>query len=102
MVLSQLQTLKPMLGTQFKTRVKFVVLCFTHKLTTSLVRYEYYDKYGIGERDFDACFEMGDSSEVIQAVLKRLGSSAQDIIDREMGQGSYQQWLDSVPPKSLF
>ena len=102
MVLLQLKTLKPTLGSCFSSRVKFVVLCLTHQLTTGVVRYEYYDSHGIGERDFDTCFEMNDASIVMREVIKRLGSSAESIIDRELGQGTYQHWLDIDPQKSMF
>ena len=102
MVLTQLQALKPDLGTSFNKRVKFVLLCFTHELTRSVIRYEHYDTYGIGERDFDTCFEMFDGIEVSQQIIKQLGSSAEMIIDREMGQGTYKKWLEILPQKSLF
>lgn len=102
MVLSQLQALKPDLGTSFNKRVKFALLCFTHELTRSVIRYEHYDTYGVGERDFDTCFEMGDAIEVSQQIIKQLGSSAQMIIDREMGQGTHSRWLEMIPQKSLF
>ncbi|MGI2039677.1 hypothetical protein ACRN9Z_16600 [Shewanella frigidimarina] len=102
MVLLQLKTLKPTLGTSFNSRVKFIVLCLTHQLTTAVIRYEYYDSHGIGERDFDTAFEMNDATEVTREVIRRLGSSAESIIDRELGQGTYQHWLDIDPQKSMF
>ena len=102
MVLTQLQTLKPHLGTSFNKRVKFVLLCLTHELTRSVIRYEHYDAYSVGERDFDCCFEMGDANDLTQEIIKHLGSSAQTIIDRELGEGTYKRWLDMLPQKSLF
>ena len=102
MVLLQLKTLKLTLDTNFKHRVKFVVLCLTHQLTKSVIRYEYYESHGIGERHFDTCLEMNDSIEVTREVIKRLGSSAESIIDRELGQGTYQHWLGIDPQESMF
>jgi hypothetical protein len=102
MVLLQLKTLKPTLGTSFNNRVKFVVLCLTHQLTKSVIRYEYYESHRIGERDFDTCFETNDSTEVTRKVIKRLGSSAEIIVDRELGQGTFQHWLNNDPQKSMF
>jgi hypothetical protein len=101
-VLTQLQALKPDLGISFNKRVKFALLCFTHELTRSVIRYEHYDTYGVGERDFDSCFEMGDAISVCQQIVKQLGSSAKMVIDREMGQGTYSKWLDMFPQKCLF
>src|SRR3990167_5277828 len=51
----------------FKSRVEFVVLAFKYRLVSEITSYELWDRgyEGLGEREFDACFEMNDSEEVI-------------------------------------
>lgn len=102
MVLSQLKAIKPLLGNSFQHRVRFVLLCLTHQLTKQVTRYQHYDIYNIGERDFDRCFEMNDASLLKQEVIKRLGSSAEEVIDRELGQGSYTLWHQEQLQYSLL
>ncbi len=102
MVLTKLKNLKPLLGYHLSKRIQFVTLSLTHQLTNSIKRHDYYEKFNIGERDLDTCFRMGDFCEVTKGVIANLGSSAYKIIDNELGQGTYQLWIDSQPQMSLF
>ncbi|KPW75771.1 hypothetical protein, partial [Pseudomonas cannabina] len=56
---------------KFNARVEFLVLTFKHDLVDAVVRYELWDNgfEGLGERQFDNCFEMGDSAEVIAELI---------------------------------
>ncbi|KPX00850.1 Uncharacterized protein ALO50_00277 [Pseudomonas syringae pv. cerasicola] len=56
---------------KFNARVEFLVLTFKHDLADAVVRYELWDNgfEGLGERQFDNCFEMGDSAEVIAELI---------------------------------
>ena len=55
----------------FNARVEFLVLTFKHDLVDVVVGYELWDNgfEGLGERQFDSCFEMGDSAEVIAELI---------------------------------
>lgn len=54
----------------FKARVEFLRLAFKHGLVSQITRYELWDRYeGLGERQFDTCFEMGDSEDVIAELI---------------------------------
>lgn len=56
---------------KFNARVEFLVLTFKHDLVDAVVGYELWDNgfEGLGERQFDTCFEMGDSADVIAALI---------------------------------
>jgi hypothetical protein len=56
---------------RFEARVQFLVLAFQHDLTDAIVSYELWDGgiEGLGERQFDNCFEMGDSADVIAELI---------------------------------
>ncbi|MEX6666852.1 hypothetical protein [Pseudomonas sp. W2-17] len=56
---------------KFNARVEFLVLTFKHDLVDAVVGYELWDNgfEGLGERQFDNCFEMGDSAEVIAELI---------------------------------
>ena len=56
---------------KFNARVEFLVLTFKHDLVDAVVGYELWDNgfEGLGERQFDSCFEMGDSAEVIAELI---------------------------------
>lgn len=56
---------------QFKARVEFVTLAFQHDLVEAIVGYELWGHgfEGLSERAFDNCFEMGDSDDVIAALI---------------------------------
>ena len=56
---------------RFEARVQFLVLAFQHDLVDAIVSYELWDGVleGLGERQFDHCFEMGDSADVIAELI---------------------------------
>ena len=57
---------------QFKSRVEFLVLAFKYGVVREITSYELWDRgyEGLGERQFDTCFEMGDSEEVIAELIR--------------------------------
>ncbi|MFA0921469.1 hypothetical protein ALP73_01090 [Pseudomonas coronafaciens pv. garcae] len=56
---------------QFKARAEFLTLAFQNDLVEAITSYELWDYgfEGLGEREFDNCFEMGDSADVIAALI---------------------------------
>ncbi len=56
----------------FQARVKFLVLAYKHHLVRPLTSYQLWDEgwKELGERQFDTCFEMGDSELVIAELIK--------------------------------
>lgn len=79
----------------FKSRVRFVELAFKHSLVEEITSYGLWDKgyEGLGERQFDACFEMGDSEKVIAALITT--ARAEGFINsvREWcGDESFSRW----------
>lgn len=79
----------------YKNRVAFVVLAFKHRLVDDIIDYTLWDRgyEGLGERQFDTCFEMGDSEDVIAALIKT--ARAEGFIDymREWcGEESFARW----------
>lgn len=56
---------------QFKARAEFLTLAFQHDLVEAITSYELWDcgLEGLGEREFDNCFEMGDAADVIAALI---------------------------------
>lgn len=56
----------------FKSRVDFLVLAFRYRLVDEITSYDLWDRgyEGLGERQFDTCFEMGDSQEVIAELIR--------------------------------
>jgi len=80
---------------RFEARVEFVVLAFRHDLVDAIVHYELWDSgfEGLGERQFDCCFEMGDSADVISALIttaRREGFIEQ--IQHWCGEDSFARW----------
>jgi len=78
----------------FKSRVEFVVLAFKHGLVEDITTYALWDRYeGLGERQFDACFEMGDSQDVIAELIKTARAEGFiDSIQQWCGEQSFARW----------
>lgn len=79
----------------FKARVQFVELAFRHGLVDDIVDYRLWDQgyEGLGERQFDTCFEMGDSEDVIAALIKT--AREEDFIDSVRmwcGEECFDRW----------
>lgn len=79
----------------FKHRVEFVVLAFKHGLVDDITSYSLWDLgfEGLGERQFDTCFEMGDSEEVIAELITI--ARAQGFIESIKlwcGEDSFARW----------
>lgn len=56
----------------FEHRVAFVKLAYSHGLVRGIVDYTFWDAgfEGLGERQLDDCFEMGDAEEVAIELIK--------------------------------
>jgi hypothetical protein len=82
-------------------RIEFLVTLFRNNLCNYVRSYELFDEYGIGERDFDTCFEMHDGDDVIRGVIAiaREESAIKNAIIRDMGQETFDNW-DSITPKT--
>jgi hypothetical protein len=79
----------------FDARVQFVTLAFKHNLVDEIVGYSLWDQgyEGLGERQFDTCFEMGDSQEVIAALITTARAEGfLDNIQSWCGNESFARW----------
>lgn len=79
----------------FKSRVRFVELAFKHGLVEDITSYTLWDKgyEGLGERQFDTCFEMGDSEDVIAALINTARAEGFiDSIQQWCGEQSFARW----------
>lgn len=89
-----------------KYRVEFLALTFKHHLVKEITRYELWDEgwKGLGEREFDTCFEMGDSTEVVAALIhKARAENWLDSIESQLNQETFIRWLGyDIRQRSLF
>jgi hypothetical protein len=71
-VIRELYALRNRIYNNFQSRVKFIQLAYRHDLVEAITRYELWDAgwEGLGERQFDTCFESGDSQDVIAELIK--------------------------------
>ncbi len=81
---------------KFEARVEFLRLAFRYNLADEIINYEIWDRgfEGVGERQFDTCFEMGDSQDVIAALIK--SARAEGFIESVRiwcGQESFEKWV---------
>ena len=79
----------------FISRVEFVVLAFKYGVVSEITNYELWDRgyEGLGERQFDTCFEMGDSEEVIAELIRTARKEGFiDSIKNWCGNESFARW----------
>ena len=83
-------------------RIEFLVTLFQSNLCQYVRSYELFDDYGIGERDFDTCFEMHDGAQVVNAVIDaaRKDPALKKAIIRDMGKATFDSW-DALTPKTI-
>jgi hypothetical protein len=79
----------------FKSRVEFLSLAFKHGMVSDITSYALWDAgyEGLGERQFDTCFESGDSEDVIAALIHK--ARAEGFIDSVRswcGEESFTTW----------
>lgn len=78
-------------------RVEFVCLALKHGLASEVIHYELWDEgwEGLGERVWDACFEMGDSELVIADVVERARREnfLDAVRDYCTAPGAFERWL---------
>ncbi|MGM8936868.1 hypothetical protein ACS8E9_18645 [Pseudomonas neustonica] len=80
---------------QFKSRVEFLVLAFKYGVVREITSYELWDRgyEGLGERQFDTCFEMGDSEEVIAELIRAARTEGFiDNIKNWCGNERFKRW----------
>lgn len=80
---------------KFNARVEFVILAFKHNIVDEITNYELWDRgyEGLGERQFDTCFEMGDSQDVIAELIKTARRDGFiDNIRAWFGDESFGRW----------
>jgi len=80
---------------RFEARVQFVELAFRHGLVNDIIHYVLWDEgyEGLGERQFDTCFEMGDSEDVIAALFKTARQEGFiDSVRQWCGEESFNRW----------
>jgi len=79
----------------FKSRVEFVVLAFKYRVVSEITTYELWDRgyEGLGEREFDTCFEMGDSEDVIAELITTARKEGFiDSVKEWCGDESFDRW----------
>lgn len=90
----------------FDYRVKFVILAFKYNLAYEITRYELWERgyEGLGERQFDSCFEMGDSEEVVIELIKAAREEGFiDNVRNFVGEESFARYCSYVDRQgSLF
>lgn len=78
-------------------RVEFLSLAFKHGLGAEIRHYTLWDEgwEGLGERQWDDCFECGDSEQVIAEVVTR--ARQENFLDAIRAYctvpGAYESWL---------
>lgn len=77
-----------------KHRIDFAQTVFKAGLYRDLIEYNLYDTYGLGERDFDTCFEMNDGAVVVHGVMKAAQSDA-DLERNIKETGSWDSWMET-------
>ena len=94
--IKRLHSLAPKLHIQ-ANRIEFLCLAFAHGIDAEVRHYKLWDEgwEGLGERQWDDCFEMGDSEEVIAAVVAsaRAGGYLDAIKTYCNMPGAYERWL---------
>lgn len=87
-------------------RVEFLALAYKHELVEEITRYGLWDEgwEGLGEREFDTCFEMGDGTEVVAALIfKAKAEGWLDRIEAQLNQETFSRWLTyDSRQRSLF
>jgi len=84
------------IGCDMKYRVEFLSLAFKHDLVDDIISYRLWDAgwEGLGERQFDCCFEMGDSEYVIADLVQQARNEGfLDKVQAFCNPEGFQRWL---------
>ena len=96
-IIDKLHRLCGKLGKERRYRVEFVCLAFIHGLVNDVTHYTLWDEgwEGLGERQWDTCFEMGDSELVIADVVERARREnfLDAVRDYCTAPGAFERWL---------
>lgn len=96
-VIAKLHRLCQKVGQERHYRVEMICLALKHSLVDDVIRYTLWDEgwEGLGERQWDSCFEMGDSELVIAEVVER--ARRENFLDAVRGYcstpGAFERWL---------
>lgn len=92
-VIKELKSLKPKLTSKNpKYRIQFAIKILVNGLYDRMMSHELFD-YGLSGRDFDACFEMNDGSEVVHGIVSEaLHSKQLEFAVRELGPKVWDSW----------
>ena len=105
-VIVKLHRLSSKLGGARRHRVDFLCLAFIHDLVRDVTHYRLWDEgwEGLGERQWDTCFEMGDSEQVIAEVVARAKKEGflPAIQKYCTAPGAYERWLSCGKQAELF
>lgn len=87
-------------------RVEFVCLALQHGLDSDIRHYRLWDEgwEGLGDRQWDNCFENGDAEEVIAQVVARArqGNFLESVRRYCNMPGAYERWLACADRQSLL
>ena len=96
-VIDRLHKLCPKLHQAQSNRIEFLCLAFKHGLGAEIRHYTLWDEgwEGLGDRQWDDCFENGDADDVIAAVVTRARQEGflDAIRDYCTVPGAYERWL---------
>ena len=106
-VVSRLARLAPNLYKSQQNRIDFVCVALEHGLVQAITSYALWDAgwEGLGERQWDGCFEQGDAEEVIAEVVcrARAGGFLDAVRDYCNVPGAFERWLSYADRQgSLF
>jgi hypothetical protein len=94
------------LGGAREHRVEFLCLAFKHDLVREITHYKLWDQgwEGLGERQWDDCFEMGDAELVIGEVVARAKQEGfLPAIEKYCSApGAFERWLSLDRQTELF
>ena len=106
-VINKMHLLVQKLHRERRYRVEFVCLALKYGLVDAVINYELWDEgwEGLGERQWDDCFEMGDYEMVIAEVVER--ARREKFLDAVRNYctapGAYDRWLSYADRQaSLF
>lgn len=104
--INKLHRLTSKLGSERQYRVDFLCIAFKHDLVRDVTCYRLWDEgwEGLGERQWDDCFEMGDYEEVVAEVVARakVEGFLAAIQKYCTVPGAFERWLSYEKQGELF
>jgi hypothetical protein len=75
-----------------KARVEFLKTIWLADIKSEVTGYAFFDVFDIGERQYDDCFEMGDSGEVLNELV-RLAKRSKNLKAAALSIYSEEEWM---------